>query len=271
MIAFAQNLLHNKVMSDSNRLEKIVKKLEEYGYLSVNELSNLVFASQPTIRRDLIILEQRGQINRYHGGAALAKEYVPSMNVRLGIMKKEKQQIAKNASTLIEDGNIIFIDTSTTAMCLIPFLSKIPNIIAVTNSLPAITLLTNADIKAVSTGGEFNKLAMGFIGHQTEKFFDSVMVDVSFMSAPYINKDGIITDYSEGTTYVRQKVLSTCKKSVFLFDNSKFGKTATFRLASIDEFDYMVADYDFSESFTNRKMNVNESNGIFSARVKNRE
>ena len=256
-------------MNENTRLNNILKKLEEHGYLSVAELSTHVFASQPTIRRDLIVLERKGLINRYHGGATLAKEYVPPLNARLGLMKREKQKIAKTAVSLIEEGNVVFIDTSSTALALIPYLSRIPNVLAVTNSLPAVSLLNNAEVRTVCTGGEYDKTAMGFIGHQAESIFNSIMVDVAFMSAPNINKDGIISDYSLGTTYVRQNVLQTCKKSVFLFDNSKFGKTATFRLATIDDFDYLVADFDFEKSFNSRVIKTTENEGVFFGSFKN--
>jgi len=51
------------------RLEAIVKQLQDTGYVSVAELGESLGVSAVTIRSDLELLERAGRLLRTHGGA----------------------------------------------------------------------------------------------------------------------------------------------------------------------------------------------------------
>ncbi|MBA3710588.1 MAG: DeoR/GlpR transcriptional regulator, partial [Planctomycetes bacterium] len=51
------------------RHQRILDLLASTGYESVEELSKSLGVSTMTVRRDLDLLEERGQIRRIHGGA----------------------------------------------------------------------------------------------------------------------------------------------------------------------------------------------------------
>ncbi len=57
-------------MNVTNRLERITALIEEHGFLTVGELSELCDVSEMTIRRDLDRLEKESRIRRTFGGAA---------------------------------------------------------------------------------------------------------------------------------------------------------------------------------------------------------
>ena len=97
----------------------------------MKKLSELLYVSQPTIRRDLSELEKQGTVKRTHGGVMLRK--VADNEVPLVFREEQnnlsKRAIAEKASKLISDGDVIFLDASSTASYLIPYLEKFKDII----------------------------------------------------------------------------------------------------------------------------------------------
>ena len=131
-------------MADSSREKAIVQLLEERGYISVQELSKCLYVSQPTVRRALTDLEREGIVQRSHGGVTLASNGLAKpMSFRAESMQREKRSIARAAVDMVDNGNVIFPDTSTTARYLINYLHNKHNITVITNSIPALTLLQN--------------------------------------------------------------------------------------------------------------------------------
>jgi len=101
-------------MADSSREKAIVQLLEERGYISVQELSKCLYVSQPTVRRALTDLEREGIVQRSHGGVTLASNGLAKpMSFRAESMQREKRSIARAAVDMVDNGNVIFLDTST--------------------------------------------------------------------------------------------------------------------------------------------------------------
>lgn len=59
-------------MIPDERRKEILELLDEKGYVSVKDLSQRLYVSLPTIRRDLTLLEREGYVLRTHGGASLS-------------------------------------------------------------------------------------------------------------------------------------------------------------------------------------------------------
>ena len=57
-------------MSFEDRERKIIQLVKEKNYISVKELTKLLYVSEPTIRRDLTLLEKKGLLKRNRGGAS---------------------------------------------------------------------------------------------------------------------------------------------------------------------------------------------------------
>ena len=111
-----------------DREEKILSALLEKDHMTTQELAAMLFVSQPTLRRDLGKLEQKGRIIRTHGGAQLVKQ---SADEKIPFFLREQEQndaksiIAQRAVRFIRDGNIIMLDGSTSAYNIVPHLSAL--------------------------------------------------------------------------------------------------------------------------------------------------
>lgn len=238
-------------MMKDERKEEIIQILNEHRFASVHDLCKLLYASEATIRRDLTALEKDGIIHRSHGGAVLLQDSLRQpIAFRAESMKSEKRRIARAAVSLVSDGDILFLDTSTTVMYMIGYLREKKNITVVTNGLPALNQLREYQIPSKCVGGDLHTDSAGFVGYQAIRFVSEIHVDLMFFSTPAIDALGRITDYSEEETYIRREMLRNAKKSVFLFDSTKFEKTASFHVAHLSDIHYVISDMELPGPFS---------------------
>lgn len=144
-------------MLKESRIKEIENYVLKHENVSIDTLCSLFDVSKNTIRRDIAELEKKGIIKKIYGGITLndnnKKPTIP-FGQREITNKLPKQLIAKEASKLVEDGDIIFIDSGTTTIHMIPFLADKKNLTIITNNMNAIVKsfpYTNLNI--LSTGG----------------------------------------------------------------------------------------------------------------------
>ena len=235
-------------MSISKRQNDVLKIIEEEIYVSVNDLARLTFASPSSIRRDLSSLEKLGLVKRSYGGAGLSQtmDKVAGFYSRASQNIKEKRLIAKKASSLLRDGQSILLDSSSTAGFMIPYIAKLDSPILFTNNLETAVSAINQGITTHCLGGCSVKGSVALAGSQTYKALSEINVDIVFFSSQSLDKNGIISDSTEEENYVRQIMLKRANSTVFLCDSEKFEKSSLYKLASLDDIDFVVlgAHYD---------------------------
>lgn len=240
----AQNSLKNGgFMLKNKRHEEILMILKTEGFISVRELGDRLYASQPTVRRDLDFLENEGLIRRSHGGAMLAGDRVHTpVLYRRGKSTKEKIRIARLAAQLIENDQMIFADASSTALCLSEHIKETANVSVVTNGILMCQALAKQNVRVFSTGGRLVGESLGFAGSVAEKTVSGFFADLMFFSASSVDESGMISDFAEEETALRSAMFAHSKKSVFMCDSSKFGHRSPFCLFSLSSVDYVVTD-----------------------------
>lgn len=240
-------------MFKNQRHAEILEILRCENFVSVKDLSERLFASQPTVRRDLNMLENQGLIRRSHGGAILADGRVDTpRQFRKGTRSKEKLNICRLAATLLLPNTLIFTDASTTASYLADFIHPNDNITVVTNGLPMFLSLVENSVSAFSTGGRFAKTSEAFEGRQAEEMVKSFNADMMFFSSSAMDLDGEISDYSEEETALRRVMRERSEKVVFLVDSAKIGNKSAFRAFSLADIDYLITNQPLSESLLSR-------------------
>ena len=162
------------------RRNEILSKLREEKKVLVGDLSKYYKVTEETIRRDLDLLEQKGLAKKTYGGAVLVddlKEDLP-YNVRKQTNIKQKKIIAELVSDMIQDGEHIMLDASSTALYIAKSIRDKENITIITNSLEVmIELADKKGWRVLSTGGLMKEGALALIGPQTEKMIDNFHVD----------------------------------------------------------------------------------------------
>lgn len=230
----------------------ILQILEESGFIKTEDLAKRLFVSPSTVRRKLTELEQKGLITRTRGGANLndEKNYFPNFSFRSHQNSLEKKKIALCAINLISNGDVIFLDGSTSAFFIAEYLAEFENIKVFTNGIDTLSLLSKYGINAYSTGGKISRENSSvLVGHYAESMLDGLRADVAFFSAQSITKNGDIFDCFEEENVLRQKMIKNSKKSVFLCDSTKFGRTAPFYLCNVNDVQYVVSDKTMADYF----------------------
>ena len=234
-----------------NQEKEILEFLQRMQYATIDELAEKLFVSPSTIRRKLNDLQKKGLITRTHGGAQLNDDnnFFPSFTFRVHENSFEKKKIALAAIKLIKNGDLIFLDGTTSAFFIAEYLSEFKNIRVITNGIDTLSLLAKNNISAYSTGGcvqEVNRSVL--IGHYAEEMIGNFHADIAFFSARSVTNDGEIYDCFEEENVIRKAMIKHATKKVFLCDDSKFGKTSLFHLCSLNDVDYIVSNHAIPDS-----------------------
>ena len=253
-------------MFKNQRHAQILDILKKEGFAEVRTLGERLYASQPTIRRDLDYLEKEGLIRRSHGGAIPADPRVNTpISFRRGTRTQEKARICRLAATLIPAGGLIFTDASTTALHLSDFIKEDDNVTVVTNGYPICHALMEKNVRVFSTGGRLLKNSMAFVGQFAEDTVRRFNADLFFFSASALSGEGLVSDYSEEEVALRRAMLRTCRQSVLLCNVAKLGTVSAFSLATLSEIDYLVTDAPISDTME-KECNlslIKESDGAY--------
>jgi DeoR family fructose operon transcriptional repressor len=231
-------------MSISSRQKQILDLLEEHGFLTVETMAELTYTSQSSIRRDLVTLHNLSLIKRTHGGASLLREInqaVPLHN-RMTQNIAEKRRIAKIAASLLEDGQSVMLDGSSTAGFLIPHIAKHREMIVFTNNMLTATNAVNYGIPTHCIGGFSVNQSAVLSGAQAYRAVEQISPDILFFSSKSLDKNGIISDPIPEENHIRSIMLLNAKKRIFLCDSGKFDTRSLYTLTSLDRIDACVFD-----------------------------
>ncbi|MBQ9709726.1 MAG: DeoR/GlpR transcriptional regulator [Clostridia bacterium] len=224
---------------------QIVEILRERQYATIDELSKILFVSPSTVRRNLNALEQGGIAVRTHGGVKLKEESnsAPSFTFRIHQNIPEKKKIALAAIKLIHDGDIVFLDGSTSSFFIAEYLSEFKNIRVITNGIDTLSLLSRNGVNAYSTGGyvqDENRSAL--VGKYAESMICCFHADIAFFSAQSVSADGEIYDCFEEENFIRAVMMKNSSKNVLLVDDTKFGRKSPYRLCHLRSVDYLITN-----------------------------
>lgn len=222
------------------RQEKILNYLSAKKNASVNELMDLLQTSDSTLRRDLMILEQKGLCTRVHGGVSFVESDQPiraqesTMSRRRKVAQKEKQEIARKAIGLIHDGDLVYIDAGTTTEALLDLIED-QNIHVVTNSINHAALAAGKGLAVSLVGGSFKSLTDAIVGEEALEFLDQYLFDVGFFGVNAITENGKLLTPDMREAAVKRKALQHSRKAYVLADSSKLNQTSNIRFGSLDQ------------------------------------
>ena len=242
-------------MSFKDRKKVIIEYLRQNREMTIEELCERLFVSAPTMRRDLKALSDSGEIIRTPGGAmfnSVQWEGTPQ-ELRENEFVLEKDIIAKKCLDLINDGDTVMIDASSTSLQLLSVLGSKNSIIVVTNSAKASFLFAKTGIKTFVTGGEASKTSFGYVGTLAEEFIRKFNADICFFSVSSLTPDGKLTDNSVSENQISKTMMECSKKSVLLLNSQKIGEPHLNTVCTLKDVDFVVSEKDLSPIFPNYK------------------
>ena len=137
----------------------ILDRVREDGAVRVADLVRELGVSDMTVRRDLEILDERGLLEKVHGGAtsiAGTALFEPGFAAKSALQQNEKDAIADAAVALAEPGMAVAVSAGTTTYALAQRLGVVPGLTVVTNSVrvaDALHQVGRADQTIILTGG----------------------------------------------------------------------------------------------------------------------
>jgi len=223
----------------------ILEKLQEDKRVVVSDLSRRFSVSEETIRRDLDKLHKDGLAIKSYGGAILNED--TNIDMPFNVRKKHnitgKQKIAEIVSGLIDDGDNIALDASTTAVFIAKAIKEKENLTVVTNSVELLVELSDvAGWNVVSTGGGIMKGYLALVGSRVLEVLDTYNVDKVILSCKGLDIRKGITEGNELFSHVKQGMIKSAKQFILAVDHSKFNKTAFSKISTIECADIVVTD-----------------------------
>lgn len=247
-----------KKMLKIERQNIIEQEINKQGFVLVPSLSELFRCSEETVRRDLKEMEADGKLIRTHGGAYLIEKYDKSYptNLRKSYFPRTKDRMAQLALTLIQDNEVVMLDSSTTCMALAEALvqSQKP-LTLITNSLQIASLCEskNTNINLVTLGGTFRKRTSSFADQHTVDMVRNFRADRTFISCPKLTIQYGLSDNHNSEARVREWMLRQAKFKSVIVDHTKFDESANILFRGLEELDLIITDQKLSaewEEFT---------------------
>ncbi len=243
----------NSSLTTHERRQRIVDLLRQQSGIKATELAKRLKVSEGTIRNDLRALQTEGQLKRVRGGAVPKDDYQirnPEFAARARVNAEAKQRIARWAADLIEDGDAILLDASTTVFHMLLWLQQRRNLTIVTNCIETgLALSEKSGHTVILTGGVIRSDGLSVVGHLGEKTLDELNIKIAFVSCSGFSIEAGLTEVDLQDTPIKRKMLQSAKKVVALIDSSKFGRVDLTPFADIDQISHIFTDTGIASEF----------------------
>lgn len=223
-------------MLSEERYSIIAELVNSRGSMKLGELCEALNASESTIRRDLNVLSGRGILTKVHGGAISNNDsffgYENDVEKKSILYIEEKEMIARYAASLIEDGDLVFIDAGTTAEKMIAELPK-KNVTFVTNGFINAKKLSQRGFKVLIPGGEIKLSTEAIVGAECVLSLQQYNFNKCFVGVNGISMSGGLSTHDINEAIVKSTAIKNSKEVYILADSSKFGKITGVRFAPL--------------------------------------
>ena len=216
-------------MIAETRRQQILEALRRERSITVQALAELLGTSVSTVRRDLILLDRQGLLNKVHGGAALTGTRLSSvemdMRTKEGLRLPEKQAIGRAAAAMIRADDFVFVDAGSTTLQLVYALEgEALQAVYVTNGLAHTRALAQKGCVVYVPGGQIRQRTEAIVGVAAV----NALSQYNFTKA-FLGVDGISLERGFTTPRIEERelkaaVLRGSRETWFLADDDKFGK-----------------------------------------------
>lgn len=233
-------------MYQKERMDAIMKIVKENHYVTVEYLVKEIKYSPASIRRDLTILQKQGLVTRSYGGITYKDANISPFRFRQHSMKKEKNAIAQKAAALVQSGDVIYIDGSSTAQYMGHFLTEKKDITVVTSNMMLADYLSEHGISIYCTGGKIVErpgiLGGDFMLDTIKKF----NFDIAFFSSHAFNSNGQVCSHVESGVHYHQELRKHTKKLVYLCGSDKFDAEGKYVSLTLKDLNCVISDKEIS-------------------------
>ena len=227
-----------------DRLNAMEEYILERGSVSLTDMKAHFNMSTNTIRRDINELIKRGHIRKVYGGVtAITTETPLPVSYRRARNQEGKERIGELARQYVHDGEMIFLDSGSTVLYMLPYLKDMTDLTVVTHNLSAMLEVAKyPNIKLISLGGMYNASTSSFIGITTEEALQRYNFGTVFMCATGVSLEKGLTNTTYVEAEIKHRVVEGADKVVLLADHTKFGTSSTISFMPFEDLYAVVTD-----------------------------
>jgi DeoR family ulaG and ulaABCDEF operon transcriptional repressor len=228
-------------MLERERKDTIFRLLDLHGWASIHDVVEASGASEATIRRDFIDLEEAGRLRRVRGGVELVREKTsgssrvePPLDHRVSVNSEKKRRIARQACSYVAAGETIIIDGGSTTFHMVEYLSSL-SITVVTNSFAiASYLVKHSNCTVILPEGTVNPSSQLILSTLSADPFANYHAAIAFMGIEGIT-ESTLTNSEPLLIQAERAMINHARELVILADETKFGAIGNLALCPVEK------------------------------------
>jgi DeoR/GlpR family transcriptional regulator of sugar metabolism len=226
-------------------MQKVLQLLETRESLHVAELAEVFSVSEVTVRSDLANLAGQGLVARVRGGVRALQhgQSEVGFDLRLRLEVERKRAIARAAATMVEEGEAVALDASTTAYYLAVELRAKRELVVVTNGLLVATALADAPgITVLVTGGVLRLSAMSLVGDLGTDVLRTTRINRGFLGARGLSLERGLMDLNPDEVRIKQEMADACELVFGILDGTKWHRSALLAFVPVEQLTGIITD-----------------------------
>jgi DeoR/GlpR family transcriptional regulator of sugar metabolism len=233
------------VFSQQERMQQVLRMLETRDSLHVAELAEAFSVSEVTVRNDLSTLAKQGLVARIRGGVRALQQGQSEVgfDLRLRLEVERKRAIARVAASMVDEGEAVALDASTTAYYLALELRAKRELVVVTNGLLVATALADAPgITVLVTGGLLRLSAMSLVGDLGTDVLRTTRINKGFLGARGLSLERGLMDLNPDEVRIKQEMADACERVFGIFDGTKWHRSALLAFVPVEYLAGIITD-----------------------------
>ncbi|WP_086315337.1 DeoR family transcriptional regulator, myo-inositol catabolism operon repressor [Enterococcus sp. 7F3_DIV0205] len=232
------------------RIQQIENYIQQQGSISLDELCRVFNVSKNTIRRDINELEKRGTLKKVYGGVVYVENNLVSFENRNIHNQKEKEQIGQRAAALIEEDDLIYIDSGTTTSQILKHIDSELPFTLLTNNLDIINLAAAMkNVQLILIGNSYKRKTRSFVGIEDEAVVTRYNINKAFMAATGVSITSGLTNSDLMEYRIKKMIVQRTKDIYLLADSSKFDHSTLLTYSPLESIKGIVTTRDIPEKY----------------------
>ena len=226
-------------------MQHVLRVLETRDYVQVAELAQTFAVSEVTVRSDLTELARQGLVARIRGGVRALQQGQSEVgfDLRLRLEVEKKRTIARAAAAMVNEGEAVAVDASTTGYYLALELRAKREIVVVTNGLLVATALADAPrITVLVTGGMLRLSAMSLVGDLGADVLRTTRINKGFLGARGLSLSRGLMDLNPDEVRIKQEMADACEQVYGIFDGTKWHRSALLAFVQVEDLTGVITD-----------------------------
>lgn len=222
----------------------IKEQLNAQKSVTITELAEKFKVTKETIRRDLRVMQENGELIRTHGGAYILDgvQNLIDISMRQVIKTDAKKIMAQKCIELVKPSDSIYLDGSTSAWFIAQQIHNM-SLTVVTISLKIADILSNSpSINLILIGGSFSQKSMSFTGERACQALSQYYMDKAFVSCRSASLEHGVTDSNDDDAALHRLALQHSSLKYLVMDQSKIDKTSFSFVCGLKEVDGLISN-----------------------------